>query len=101
MDPVGPHVDVVHARQVPVGERPVVVLPGRTQPGDRRRRQPGPRAEDCSNAETKSPPDRPCRHSSGNTSAIPREIPSKSSAVTPRRAQASASSHTFLLESDL
>ncbi len=46
MDPVDPQVDVVHLGQAPVGEQSGLVLPLRGQPGDRRRGQPGPGAEE-------------------------------------------------------
>ena len=48
MDPVGPDVDVVPARQRPLAPRLVLALPGRLQPGDGRRRQArGVGAEQC------------------------------------------------------
>ncbi len=46
MHAVGPHVDEVAVRQVPVAEGGVVVLPLLGQPGHRGRRQPGRRAEE-------------------------------------------------------
>ena len=46
VDPVDPQVDVIGARQIPLPEPLSLVLPLRGQPGDRRRRQAGTRAEE-------------------------------------------------------
>jgi hypothetical protein len=46
VDAVHPDVDVVHAGQFAAGEVPVFLLPGLGQPGDRRRGQPRPGAEE-------------------------------------------------------
>jgi len=43
---VSPHIDVVHARQIPLREQALLVLPLLTQPGDRGGRQPSAGAEE-------------------------------------------------------
>ena len=77
VDAVDPHVHVVAC---PASDRFAnavgLVLPLRGQPGDRGRAT-GPRSEprNCSNAGPKSPEDRPCRYSSGSTSATRGRLP--------------------------
>ena len=72
MDPVDPQVDVVGLGQRPLGEGLRVVLPLCGQPGDRCRGQTRRRAQELGPTPgTKSPLDRPCRYSNGNTSATP------------------------------
>jgi hypothetical protein len=65
---VHPQVHAIHAGQVPAGERPLLVLPGPGQPRDHRAGQPAPEPRNWPSPGTKSPLDRPCRHSSGSTS---------------------------------
>jgi hypothetical protein len=69
VDPVDPHVHVVGLGQRPLVERGRLVLPVLGQPGDRGRRQARTGAEELGQRRPKSPLDRPCRYSSGNTSA--------------------------------
>jgi hypothetical protein len=69
VDPVDPHVHVVGLGQGAHGERGSFVLPVLGQPGDRGGDSPWPVPRNWVNAGPKSPLDRPCRYSSGNTSA--------------------------------
>ena len=55
VDAVDPQVDVVGTRQIPVLECLGLVLPLRGQPGDRRRRQPGARAQELLQRRHRSP----------------------------------------------
>ena len=68
MDAVGPQVHVVHTRQVPLGERLLLGLPGLGQLRDRRGGQALGVPRNCPSAGTKSPDESPCRYSSGSTS---------------------------------
>ena len=66
---VGPAVHVVDVVQAPIGELLALLLPGRGQPGDHRRRQPGGGAEELLEGGDEVAELIPCRYMNGSTSA--------------------------------